>query len=143
MISDSIPVEIHHDLLSVCRDGCSVIPSPSCDKSLPIHPSIYLTLCWLKPHIPNRGDPSGPSACVSLPLTSGPSLSAPDLSTFVRGSQQHASRRRGREQRVRARREMRQKGRRNRGEKGGGKGKRATEQDRLRKEWKMERIGVR
>lgn len=83
--NDFIPVEIH--LLPVCAErggrGCSLIPS--CDKSLPNNLSVYLRPGWLRPHVPHRGDLSGPSACVSLPLTSGPFLSAPDLSTSLRG----------------------------------------------------------
>ncbi|CAB1419366.1 unnamed protein product [Pleuronectes platessa] len=54
----------------------------------------------LKPPIPSGGDPSGPSVRVSLPLTSSPSLSAPDLPTSQRGSQQNTLQRGGRKQRV-------------------------------------------
>lgn len=86
----------------VFREGCSVIPL--CVKSLHNNcqfMSIYLFPWWLKPHNPNRGDPSGPSACVSLPLTSGPFLSTPDLSTSLRGSLGAGITVRGREQRMR------------------------------------------
>lgn len=72
-------------------------PSPSPLSSTSIH--LFISLWRLKSHIPNRGDPSAPSACVSLPLTSSPSLSAPDLMTSPRGSQTAHPRRVGREQR--------------------------------------------
>lgn len=66
-------------------------------RSFPLHatnptPSIYLSPRCLRPHIPRRGNLRGPSACVSLTLTSRPFLSAPDLPTSLRGCQQHARR---------------------------------------------------
>lgn len=106
----------------VCREGCSVIPL--CDTSLPNPLSIYLCPWWLKPIIPNRGDLSGPSACVSLPLTSGPFLSAPDLSTSLRGSHIEGGRSKGWGWGERGDRKWGKTR-----EKGGCKGERATRRD--------------
>lgn len=83
---------MHHDLFprSVVADRDAQSSLPFCATNSSAHLSTHLFPCdgW-NPHIPRRGDPGGLSACVSLPLTSSPSLSAPDLTTSPRGSQQH------------------------------------------------------
>lgn len=87
-LSDIMPMEIHYNHPPECmeRDSQSLLSFRSTNPSPSIYP--FISLLWLKPPIPNGGDPSGPSACVSLPLTGSPSLSAPDLPTSPRGSQQ-------------------------------------------------------